>query len=258
MSEIKIKELVTQLNIYRDEYYNKNTPSVTDAVYDRLFDELAALEKSTGIILSNSPTQTVGYTVVSGLEKTQHSIPLLSLDKTKEVNDLVKFADGRETLLMHKLDGLTIKIEYENGLLVRASTRGDGNEGENVTHNIRALIGVPVEIPYKNRLVITGEGYILNSDFKELKETLLDSTGKPYKNARNLAAGSIRCLDAAVCTKRRVRFTPFSVLEGLNEDVSISNSKALKLIALKQMGFSPCEFVLTHANPSEKKINGSY
>ena len=255
MQEKRIRELVEQLNIYRDEYYNKNSPSVTDAVYDRLYDELANLEKTTNIVLSNSPTQTVGYTVVSSLEKAQHPIPLLSLDKTKLISDLVKFAEGRELLIMHKLDGLTLKLVYDGGVLTEASTRGDGNTGENVTHNVRALIGVPVEIPYKNRLVVTGEGYILDSDFAELKETLLDSNGKQYRNARNLASGSIRCLDAEVCAKRRIRFTAFNVLEGLNEDDSISNSKALKLISLEQMGFSTCEFILTHSNPSEKEIN---
>jgi len=255
MQEKRIRELVEQLNIFRDEYYNKNNPSVTDAVYDRLYDELASLEKATGIVLSDSPTQTVGYTVVSNLEKAQHPIPLLSLDKTKSINDLVKFAGGRELLIMHKLDGLTLKLVYDDGILVEASTRGDGNTGENVTHNVRALIGVPVEIPYKSRLVVTGEGYILDSDFAVLKETLLDSNGKPYRNARNLASGSIRCLDAAVCAERRIRFTAFNVLEGLNEYDSVANSKSLKLTYLGQMGFSVCEFILTHTNPSETEID---
>lgn len=255
MQEKRVRELVEQLNIYRDEYYNKSTPSVTDAVYDRLYDELASLEKATGIVLSDSPTQTVGYTVVSNLEKAQHPIPLLSLDKTKSISDLAKFAGGRELLIMHKLDGLTLKLVYDGGILVEASTRGDGNIGENVTHNVRALIGVPVEIPYKSRLVVTGEGYILDSDFAVLKETLLDSSGKPYRHARNLASGSIRCLDAEVCAKRRIRFTAFNVLEGLNGYDPAANSKSLKLIYLRQMGFSVCEFILTHINPSETEID---
>ena len=251
MPEMKVRDLVSQLNVYRDEYYNKNAPSVSDAVYDRMFDELVELERETGIVLSDSPTQTVGYTVVSRLVKAQHPIPLLSLEKTKSASDLAKFANSREMLLMHKLDGLTLKLEYENGKLLRASTRGDGNEGEDVTHNVRALIGVPMEIPYKSRLVVTGEGYILNSDFEVIKETLLDSTGKPYRNARNLAAGSIRLLDASICAKRQIRFTPFNVLEGLDEDSVVANSKFAKLNQLREFGFSRCQYFLVTKTTQE-------
>ena len=120
MSDKRVKELVAELNIYRDEYYNKNAPSVSDAVYDRKFDELTELEKETGIILSNSPTKTVGYVAVSRLEKTNHPIPLLSLDKTKSVNDLVKFADGRTMLLMHKLDGLSENWDNPSSLCIKS------------------------------------------------------------------------------------------------------------------------------------------
>ena len=121
----RITELVSKLNHYRHEYYNLAKPSVSDAVYDRLFDELVSLERKTGIILSNSPTQTVGYAPVSALRKVRHNIPLLSMDKTKQVDDLVSMAAVAPALLMLKLDGLTIKLRYENGELVEASTRGD-------------------------------------------------------------------------------------------------------------------------------------
>jgi len=240
-SATNVKNLVAQLNQYRHEYYNLNAPTVSDDVYDGLVDELGELEKATGIIFSNSPTQTVGYDPISSLEKTRHEIPLLSLEKTKSVDDLLKFADGRVMLLMHKLDGLTLKLTYEDGSLQSASTRGNGDEGELVTHNIAAISGVPVKIPYHSRLVVTGEGYILNSDFEYLKETLLDSSGEPYKNAtRNLASGSIRLFDPATCIQRRIRFTPFNVLEGLDEETVMVNSKFHKLLRLQQFGFAKC------------------
>ena len=156
----RIHELVDRLNQYRHEYYNQDAPSVPDAVYDRLYDELELWEKDTGIIFSNSPTQTVGYKAVSSLEKVRHSIPLLSLAKTKMAGELASFLKGHAALLMLKLDGLTVKLVYENGELVEGSTRGDGDEGELITHNIAAFQNVPISIPYKERLVITGEGFI--------------------------------------------------------------------------------------------------
>lgn len=135
----KVSMLVARLNQYRNEYYNKARSSVTDAVYDHLFDELQKLEKKSGIVLSNSPTQTVGYAPVSALKKVRHPIPLLSLDKTKQVEELVQMTVKSAALLMLKLDGLTIKLCYENGQLVEASTRGDGNVGELITHNVPAF-----------------------------------------------------------------------------------------------------------------------
>ena len=184
----RIAELTATLNRYRHEYYNLAKPSVSDAVYDRLFDELAALEQKTGIVLSNSPTQTVGYTPVSALRKVRHTIPLLSMDKTKQADDLVSMLAVAHALLMLKLDGLTVKLCYENGKLVEASTRGDGEVGEDVTHNIPAFCNVPLKIPHKGKLTITGEGLIHTDDFEQMKDT----EDKEIKNARNLAAGSIR------------------------------------------------------------------
>lgn len=187
---------------------------MSDEVYDRLFDKLRELEQTTGVQMANSPTQTVGWPAVSKLEKTIHIVPLLSLDKTKSSAELVSFMGDQLIMLMLKLDGLTVKLTYEGGVLVEASTRGDGNEGEIITHNARGITGIPTQIPYKNRLVVTGEAFIRPSDFETLKTTLLDSTGKPYKNRRNLAAGSVRLLDAADCRERCVTFMPFNVLEG--------------------------------------------
>ena len=233
----RIRELTTQLNAYRNEYYNLGEPSVSDAVYDRLFDELAKLENETEVFMANSPTRTVGYPAVSDLEKVRHEIPLLSLDKTKSVEELLEFCKGRRMNLSNKLDGLTTEIIYEDGKLVRLSTRGDGDIGEDVTHNARAISGIPQSIPYKERLVVVGESLIRNSDFERLKKVLLDSSGKPYKNSRNLAAGSIRLHDSSVCAQRCLHFIPFGINEGLDDAADIPDSKQSKLVKLTEFGF---------------------
>ena len=235
----RVHHLTTVLNRYRHEYYNLNAPTVEDQVYDRLFDELAALEKETGIRMGNSPTQTVGYPAVSKLEKTTHTIPLLSLDKTKSSEELLAFMGEQGVLLMLKLDGLTIKLTYENGVLQEASTRGDGDEGEIVTHNVTGITGIPSHIPFKERLVVTGEAFIRPSDFAVLQATLVDSNGKPYKNGRNLAAGSVRLLDAKVCKKRRINFMAFSVLEGF-DNLAL---KSERLMQLWSLGFTVCHYL---------------
>ena len=235
----RVHHLTTVLNRYRHEYYNLNAPTVEDQVYDRLFDELAALEKETGIRMGNSPTQTVGYPAVSKLEKTTHAIPLLSLDKTKSSGELLAFMGEQGVLLMLKLDGLTIKLTYENGVLQEASTRGDGDEGEIVTHNVTGITGIPSHIPFKGRLVVTGEAFIRPSDFAVLQATLVDSNGTPYKNGRNLAAGSVRLLDAKVCKERRINFMAFSVLEGF-DNLAL---KSERLMQLWSLGFTVCHYL---------------
>jgi len=249
----RMRELVSKLNQWRHEYFILNAPTVSDAVYDHHYDELERLEQRTGILMSNSPTQTVGYEVVDGLEKTTHTIPLLSLDKTKNVSDLMRFIGSQQVLLMHKLDGLTVKLEYENGLLTRASTRGTGEEGEIVTHNARAIDGIPAWIPYLERLVVVGEAYITKPTFERLQDTLRDGSGNSYKNARNMASGSLRCYDAGACAGRGLSFSPFGVLEGLDED----EYKSLKLAALKQLGFSVCAFLALIPNPTEQQVANS-
>jgi len=224
MSVKRIKNLVKQLNEYRHAYYNQDAPLVSDAEYDRLFDELKELEEQTGFILSNSPTQTVGYYPVSELAKVTHPIPLLSLEKTKLISELLDFMKGQEVLFMLKLDGLTTKLIYEDGRLIQASTRGDGEVGEDITHNIPAFLNVPLTIPHKERLVITGESFIPTNDFERLKDTLRDGNGKPYKNGRNFASGSVRSLDPnpqcdSQITRRFVHFASKKAMniEGLSE-----------------------------------------
>ena len=235
----RIRTLTEQLNRYRHEYYNLNRPSVSDQVYDRLFDELAAMEKSAGIRMGDSPTQTVGYPTVDTLQKVDHKIPLLSLDKTKNVADLMDFMGEHVVLLMLKLDGLTVKLTYENGVLQQAATRGDGNVGEDVTHNVRCISGVPSHIPYKERLVVSGEALVRPSDFQKLNASICDGDGKPYKNGRNLAAGSIRLLSAADCKNRGLTFMPFQVLEGFDT----MPTKYERLRSLCALGFTPCHHI---------------
>jgi len=253
----RIRELTARLNQWRHEYYNLNAPTVSDAVYDRHFDELQRLEKNIGVTMSNSPTQTVGYEVVDGLEKTTHKIPLLSLEKTKQIDDLMRFIGAHQVLLMQKLDGLTVKLEYENGSLIRASTRGNGDEGEVITHNARAIEGIPGWIPYLQRLVVVGEAYITKPTFERLKDTLRDSAGNSYKNARNMAAGAVRNYNAGDCAGRGVVFAPFSVLEGLDEDPKTAVSKFLKLKTLLQLGFSPCKFYMQKPKSTDREIGDS-
>ena len=238
----KVTALVTKLNRYRHEYYNLAAPSVSDAVYDHLFDELQELEKRTGIILSNSPTQTVGAVPVSSLKKVKHPIPLLSLDKTKRMEELLEMAGRSASLLMLKLDGLTVKLCYENGQLVEASTRGDGETGELVTHNIPAFDNVPVCIPHKGRLVVTGEGIIHQDDFEQIKGEVSDGR-KEACNARNLAAGSIRLLDPAACRNRHIHFYAFNVIEGMEGFGKIADSRGKLLKALQSLGFEVCPFL---------------
>ncbi len=248
----KITSLVQELNEHRHAYYNLNAPTITDKEYDRLFDELQNLEAETGFILSNSPTQTVGYYPVSSLKKVQHPIPLLSLDKTKQVSEITALLARNQALLMLKLDGLTTKLVYEDGHLIQASTRGNGETGEEITHNLPAYQNVPLSIPYQKRLVITGESYIHTNDFERLKETLTDSNGKKFRNARNLVSGTVRSLNPETCAKRCVYFSPFNVLEGLDES-PYSDSRQMRLSLLKELGFDTCPYIsIEGPAPSEE------
>lgn len=247
----QIVALTETLNRYRDEYYNLNAPTVTDAEYDRLFDKLKELEQSSGIQLANSPTQTVGYPAVSALEKVTHSIPLLSLEKVTRSEQVRAFIGQEMVLMMPKLDGLTLKLTYENGSLVEAATRGDGSEGENVTHNARSIRNIPMRIPYTGRLVVSGEAFIRPSDFEALRGGLLDRSGKPYKNGRNLAAGSVRLHDAKTCAERRVTFMVFSVLEGLDQYALKSD----RLQQLWPLGFTVCHYLKTKRVLTEDELD---
>lgn len=238
----RIHELVKQLNEYRDAYYNRAESLVVDSEYDRLFDELKALETDTGIVLMNSPTSTVGYDVKSKLEKVSHDIPLLSLDKTKDVDELVKFMGNHKCLLMYKYDGLTVELIYNDGNLIQASTRGDGYTGEDITHNAKTFKNIPLTIPYNGFLRVVGEAIIHKHDFQKINDNL-PAGEKPYANARNLAAGSVRQLDSAVCDTRNIHFMLWDVLEGLDDLPTLddlfpaSDSRRTKFFACERLGF---------------------
>lgn len=238
----RIHELVKQLNEYRDAYYNRAESLVVDSEYDRLFDELKALEADTGVVLMNSPTSTVGYDVKSKLEKVSHDIPLLSLDKTKDVDELVKFMGNHKCLLMYKYDGLTVELIYNDGNLIQASTRGDGYTGEDITHNAKTFKNIPLTIPYNGFLRVVGEAIIHKHDFQKINDNL-PAGEKPYANARNLAAGSVRQLDSAVCDTRNIHFMLWDVLEGLDDLPTLddlfpaSDSRRTKFFACERLGF---------------------
>jgi DNA ligase (NAD+) len=228
----QIQGLISELNECRDKYYNQNNPAIPDWMYDSLFDKLKILEQETEYIQSDSPTQTVGYTVISKLQKVQHSVPLKSLDKTKDVNVLNQWRKNKDIILMAKADGLTVELDYENGELAQASTRGDGNIGEDITHNARTFIGLPVKIPFQGKLKVVGEAIIHRNDFDEINSKLPDV--EKYKTPRNLAAGSVRQLDSKICSERKVYFYAFNILEC---DEALSDSKCERFKWLGNLGF---------------------
>lgn len=245
---IRIKRLIKQLNEYRDSYYNEARPVVSDAAYDRLFDELSELEKDTGIVYANSPTQTVGYVVKSELEKVKHSHPMLSLDKTKSVDDLVKFAGEKDCILSLKMDGLTCLLTYENGELVQAETRGDGEVGELITHNAKVFDNIPLTIDYKGHFEIEGEAIITYDDFNKINESL--SEDKKYKNPRNLASGSVRQLDSKIASQRHIKFIAWKVPTEV-----ASNSFINRLQYAAELGFDTVPFLPIRGNSNAEFIN---
>ena len=237
----KIANLVSYLNICRDEYYNNNNSIITDEQYDKLFDELVRMESESGIVLTNSPTQTVGYEVKSDLKKVEHTYPLLSLDKTKLYEDVVKFCGDKNVLFMYKVDGLTCQLTYVDGEFVRAETRGDGFIGEDITHNALTFIGIPKHIPFNGTIKITGEAVINRKDFLVVNERL----GNIYKNPRNLASGSVRQLNSSICATRMVRFIVWNA-----NDLSENNSMFDGL-----MKASNCGFTIVHSTNILKNKN---
>ena len=244
----RIQELVKQLNEYRDVYYNEARSDVSDAEYDRLFDELSELENETGVVYTNSPTQTVGYEVKSELEKVEHSHPMLSLDKTKSVDDLVKFAGDKDCILSLKMDGLTCLLTYENGELVQAETRGDGEIGELITHNAKVFENIPLSIDYKGHFEIEGEAIITYEDFDKINKSLPDD--KKYKNPRNLASGSVRQLDSKIAAQRHIKFIAWKV----PTDIA-SSSFINRLQYALDIGFDTVPFLPIRGNCNAEFIN---
>lgn len=208
----RIKELISILNKASNAYYNSGNPIMTDYEWDNMYDELAKLEKETDIVYPNSPTQQVGYEVKRKLEKTTHSHPMLSLGKTKSVNDLVKFSNGKDCIISLKMDGLTVLNTYEDGTLIQSETRGNGAVGELITHNARVFDNLPVSIYMDKKFEIEGEAIITKDDFYNINLKLKD--GEKYKNPRNLASGSVRQLDNKIAKARHVKFIAWKIPYG--------------------------------------------
>ena len=230
MKTQRIRELVESLNYYRDQYYNHSNSVISDFEYDKLFDELAALEQETGFIMAVSPTQTVGYEVKSELTKVKHNHPMLSLDKTKDIGDIVKFLNCRNGIIMAKMDGLTCSLRYINGELVSAETRGDGKTGEDILHCARTIKNIPLKINCKDEVIIDGEVIITYDDFEKINSTLPDD--QKYKHPRNLASGSIRQLDSGISAQRNMKFIAWKMVVGYK-----NNSFLDRLVRMSTWGF---------------------
>lgn len=220
----KIRELIEYLN-YHTKCYDEGKPEISDMEWDIKYYELDKLEKEYSIYFNDSPTQSISYEVVNSLEKVAHNHDMLSLEKTKALNEVKDFLGNVPYLAMCKMDGLTCSLKYENGELVSAETRGNGKVGENILHNAKVIPSIPKIIPYKDTLVIDGEIICTKEDFKEFEND--------YANPRNFAAGSIRLLDSNECSKRKLRFIAWDVIEGLNDGKYLSD----KFVSLRDFGF---------------------
>ena len=207
----RIKELVQLLNKSNKDYYELAKPTLSDREYDQLYSELVSLEKETGVVLSGSPTQYAGYNVESKWDKITHEFPALSLDKTKDRNELVNWLGDHEGVLSWKCDGLTVIMSYDNGRLTTLSSRGNGIVGENLTKNARYIHGVPLEIPYKGHLVVRGEAMISYKTFEDINN-LIENEEDKFKTCRNLASGTIRNLDSKVVSDRNVEVKAFELV----------------------------------------------
>lgn len=236
----RIKELTEILNRASKAYYMQDTEIMSNYEYDALYDELVQLEKETGITLSNSPTIHVGYEVVSELPKEEHEYPMLSLDKTKDVQTLSDWLGDQMGVLSWKMDGLTIVLTYDNGELVKAVTRGNGYVGEVITNNAKVFKNVPHRIAFKGKLTLRGEAVIKYSDFNALNNQIEDSETK-YKNPRNLCSGSVRQLNNAVTAERNVFFFAFTLVVAEGED--FHNSRMQQFEWLRSQGFDVVEHV---------------
>ena len=228
----RMKELAAELGKAAEAYYKYSREIMSNIEYDRLYDELETLEKETGIVLSGSPTQKVGYETLSELPKEAHPQKMLSLDKTKDVGELRNWLGDKKGLLSWKMDGLTVVLTYEDGSLVKAVTRGNGEVGEVITGNARTFVNLPLVIPYKGRVVLRGEAIITYSDFEKINESIPEVDAK-YKNPRNLCSGSVRQLNNEVTAGRNVRFKAFALVEG--EDTG--NSRRSQFEWLSVQGF---------------------
>lgn len=245
-----MEEKVAFLNRAAEAYYQRDEEIISNLEYDRLYDQLQALEKETGIVLSGSPTVRVGYEVVSGLPKERHPSPMLSLDKTKDVTALKDWLGDKAGLLSWKLDGLTIVMSYEGGKLTKAVTRGDGITGEVITNNARVFENIPLTIPEKGPVTVRGEAVISYRDFEKINETIGDADAR-YKNPRNLCSGTVRQLNNEITAGRHVKFYAFSLAEGKE-----AQFRHQQFEWMKEQGFETVEYVKVNADTVEEAVNG--
>lgn len=244
----RMKELIEILTKASKAYYQEDREIMSDFEYDKLYDELNALEKETGIILSNSPTQKVGHQVLSSLKKIRHESPMLSLDKTKEVNALESFLGNNKGILSYKMDGLTVVLTYKNGELIQAVTRGNGEIGEDITHNAKFFKNIPLKISFKEELVIRGEAVISFKDFNIINEKLTPED--QYKNPRNLCSGTVRQLNSEISASRNVNFIAFALVKANGQD--FGDDKESRFKWLENLGFECVERKnVTSANIAE-------
>lgn len=234
----RIKELVNILNQAAKAYYQEDKEIMSNFEYDSLYDELVELEKETGLVLSSSPTIKVGYEVLSELPKEAHPAPMLSLDKTKSVDDLADWLGDKAGVISWKMDGLTVVLTYENGILVKAVTRGNGEIGEVITNNAKVFANIPQKISYQGQLTIRGEAVITYSDFEKINNTIADVDAK-YKNPRNLCSGTVRQLNNEITAKRNVHFFAFTMLDIGDEKIDAYMNE--KFNFLEKLGFEVVE-----------------
>lgn len=225
----RIKQLIKELNNASYAYYNQ-IPIMPDYEWDKMYDELISLEKETDIVLSNSPTHNVGYSVADELKEVEHNHPMLSLDKTKSVDELIEFIGDKDCFLSVKADGLTTSLHYINGKLIGAETRGNGVRGTECIQNVLTMENVPKEIPYKDELIIDGETIIGWDTFREINDKL--SEDKKYKHPRNLVSGSLQLLDSKEATNRNMRFVAWRVIKGFEH-----KTPSKDLFKAKDIGF---------------------
>lgn len=253
----RMEYLAGLLNEASEAYYARDTEIMSNLEYDRYYDELQALEKESGFVLSGSPTLRVGYAAVEELPRVRHEQPMLSLDKTKSREALAQWLGDQTGLLSWKLDGLTVVLTYEGGKLARAVTRGNGEIGEEITANAATFRNLPAVIPFRGKLTLRGEAVIRYSDFAVINEEIAAEAAAKgtledvrYKNPRNLCSGSVRQLDSSVTAKRRVRFYAFTLVEASVENSEktsghpvpdFHNSRLEQLRFLQKQGFETVE-----------------
>lgn len=247
----RMKELTAVLNQASRAYYQEAEEILSNYEYDKLYDELSVLEAETGVVMAGSPTSKVGYEIISELPKEAHEKPMLSLDKTKEVESLREWIGQQKGLLSWKLDGLTIVLTYQNGKLEKAVTRGNGEVGEVVTQNVKVFQNVPLTIPFKGEFILRGEAIIGYRDFEVINASIPEIDAK-YKNPRNLCSGSVRQLNSEIAAKRRIRFIAFALVKA--EGIDFFNSRKAQFEWMRNMGFDVVEYKEVNAETMEETV----